>query len=495
MVQTLLIPIAVLLLFLIAFVLFRAALFTSREEQVEAVPGIDVDSRTVAEHLGRLVRCETVARSDPEKLPRKAFRTLHKELEMMYPRVHRLLEMEAVSDHSLLFTWRGSNPELKPVLLMGHQDVVPAEIGGENGWEHPPFSGEIADGFVWGRGTLDDKLCLTGVLEAVECLLQEGFKPTRTVYLAFGHDEEIDGRQGAACIADLLRQRAVELEMVLDEGGMIISGILPGVERPVAVIGIAEKGALLIELTSDAPVGHASAPPAQTAIGRLARAIARVEAHPMAARLKWFQLMFRPLASELNLGMRILLANTWLFGGILKRRLSASTSTNAMVRTTIAPTMLKGGIKENVLPGHASVAFDARLMPGDSLPQVFEHIRKVAGKDGIQVHNLYPDQSGPAGFGAREASPVTNPDGPAFQVLAWTIRQVFTDCLVAPYLVTGATDSRYFTGLCSQVLRFTPVRFGKDDIARVHGVNERLSVKACGDLVRFYRQLLLNAAG
>ncbi|MDD5371116.1 MAG: M20 family peptidase [Anaerolineaceae bacterium] len=499
--QILLIPLAVALLFLVAFLLFRTALFTSSEEPVEPVTAVDVDSRLMAEHLARLIRCETVASLDPEKLPKKAFRTLHKELELMYPRVHRLMDIEVVSDYSLLYTWHGADLDLKPILLMGHQDVVPADVEATGGWEHPPFSGEIADGFVWGRGTLDDKFCLTGILEAAERLLQDGFKPARTIYLAFGHDEETGGRRGAACIAAMLAERQVEIELVLDEGGMLTSGILPGVEKTIALIGVAEKGDLLLELRAEAQAGHSSAPPQETAIGKLARAITRLSTHPMHARLDGIYQMFAPLASELPLQWRFILANRWLFGGLLKRQFERAASTNAMIRTTLVPTMLKGGIKENVIPGQASAAVDARLLPGDRLPEVFDHVRKVVGSDGIQIRSLYPEPAGlggvpgTTGVGAWEASPVTDPQGTGFRMLAQTIREVYPESAVTPYVLSGATDSRYFTTLSSQVLRFAPVRFLAEDIQRVHGVNERLAVKACGDLVRFYRQFILNLAG
>ena len=501
---TYLIPALVLLLFIAAFILFRTALFSSAEEAVEPLPPADVDSHTVAEHLGRLVRCQTISWPEASRFDPEAFHELHRELISMYPRTHRVLTVEYVGQYSLLYTWQGKDPELKPVLLMSHQDVVPVEAGSEKDWEHPPFAGEIADGYVWGRGTMDVKGGITAIMESVECLLQDGFRPNRTVYLAFGHDEELSGKEGTGQIVALLQKRGVELDTVLDEGGAIVTGVIPGIERPVALVGIAEKGYISLELSCDSPGGHSSAPPAVTAIGRLSRAVHRLETHPMPARLASVRRLFSRLASDLPYPMRIGLANLWLFGGVVQRRLSATPSTNAMIRTTTAPTVIHAGVKDNILPRQASAVVNFRILPGDTVQDVVEHVRRVVADEGIKLRGFnetaLPAVSSAAApveqdWGGRATSPICDADGPAFQLLAHTVRQVFPEAAVVPALVLGATDSRYYAPICDQILRFMPVRYSQGDLGRAHGVNERLSLKNCGDMVRFYMQWVRQVAG
>jgi carboxypeptidase PM20D1 len=245
------------------------------------------------------------------------------------------LRRETVGSHSLLYTWQGSDTSLNPILLIGHLDVVPVEASTERDWLHDPFGGGIADGFIWGRGAIDNKSAVLGTLEAVEMLLAEGFQPARTVYLAYGHDEEVGGAAGAGEIAALLKARGVELQMVLDEGGMIGNGILSGISAPVALVGIAEKGFATIEVSTRVPGGHSSLPARQSAIGILSAAVARVEQSPMAARLEGpTRELFDRIGPQLPTMQRAIFANLWLTAPLVLRRLEASPTTNAMVRTT-----------------------------------------------------------------------------------------------------------------------------------------------------------------
>jgi carboxypeptidase PM20D1 len=501
--QTIIIPIVAVVLFLAAFVLFKTAMYASHEEPVEPMPALDIDSHQVAEHLGRAVRCKTVSWPDTQKVDYNTFFELHREFESMYPRVHRTLTREIIANYSLLYTWQGSNPSLAPILLMSHQDVVPVEGGSEKDWEHAPFGGEIADGFVWGRGTLDVKNGVVGALEAVETLLQEGFKPQRTVYLAFGHDEEISGPEGSVNIMRTLQSRGVRLESVIDEGGAVISGAVPGVERPVAMVGVVEKGYMNIELSVQSQGGHSSAPQPVTAIGRLSRAIERIETRQMPDHIDFVRMQFDAVASELPFGLRMLFGNLWLFGGVVKRQLAGTPNTNALIRTTTAPTIFHAGVKDNILPRQASAVVNFRLLPGDTIQSVTEHVRKTVADDEVHLHGFLAaikpgesvDPDAEVAIGGWEASPVTDTRGPVFSTLTRTIREVFPDAVVAPYLVGGATDSRYFAPICDQIMRFSPVRLQVADMERMHGVNERLSVKGCGDMVRFFHRWIQVCAG
>ena len=274
-----LLPMRLLLLPATAFVLLAGFTLahTARYESVQpsVAPAERVAiSEGAAERLAGSLRIPTVSAEEPAAFDAEAFRTLHSYLQSAFPRVHAELRREEVGTHSLLYTWQGSNLSLKPILLAGHLDVVPVEQGK---WQQPPFSGRIADGFIWGRGAIDNKSAVVGMLEAVEMLLSEGFRPARTLYLAYGHDEEVGGTGGAHEIAARLKHRGVELEMVLDEGGVIADGIFPAVSKPIALVGIGEKGFVTLELSTDVPGGHSSLPPRQSAVGILSSTIAKLE--------------------------------------------------------------------------------------------------------------------------------------------------------------------------------------------------------------------------
>jgi carboxypeptidase PM20D1 len=403
--------------------------------------------------------------------------------------VHATLTREIVNDYSLLYTWKGTDTNLKPILLLAHMDVVPVDSGTENKWTHPPFAGRISDGYIWGRGTMDDKVSVLGILEAVEELLEGGFQPRRTVYLAFGHDEEVGGKQGAAKIATLLKSRGVELEYTLDEGYAITDGILPGIVAPVAMIGIAEKGYLTLTLTVEEAkandgCGHSSMPPPHTTIGILSIAIQKLEANQMPARItKPVRDLFDYTGPKMNIVSRTAAANLWLFGPVVKYLFAQKPSTNALIRTTTAVTMIKGGTKENVLPCKAEAVVNFRLLPGDSANGVIEHVRRTISDPKVEVRQLRR---------AWEASPVSDTASPRFETLQQTIHQVFPDVVVAPSLTIGGTDTKYYASLSDASFRFLPLWVKPEDTKRIHGTNERVTVDNYTDIIRFYAQLIRN---
>lgn len=484
---TILIILLVLLIFVFAFILLRTAPFLRASEPVAPVELPVVEPEFVAGHLAEAVRCETIARKEEESADLSAFRELRRVLESLYPRVHASLEREIISDASLLYTWRGTNPELKPVLFAAHLDVVPADPATLDQWEHPPFAGIVADDYVWGRGTQDDKCSVIGLLEAAELLLRDNFRPERTIYFAFGQDEEISGNKGAVKIAAMLAERGEELEAVLDEGSGITQGVLPGVDIPVALIGIAEKGAVSLHVRAEAKPGHSSQPGRTTAIGILAKAITRIEANPLPARLDFIRIVYSALGAAVKPVTQAKFANTWLFGKSLKRKFGASPNTNAHIRTTTAVTMVNGGVKENLLPASAEAVVNYRLLPGDSIEDIAEYTRLVIDDKRVTVY--YDEQK------AREASTLTSPTGSAFQTLAVAIRQVFPGSEAAPNLVLGGTDARNYANLSDQILRFTPLLTTSDDMGRVHGINERVHVGSLARLVQFYMHLFKIWAG
>ena len=364
-------------------------------------------------------------------------------------------------------------------------DVVPADSAAEKSWSYPPFSGQIADNYIWGRGAMDDKVNVLGILEAAEYLLNTGFRPQRTIYFAFGHDEEIGGNGGAAKIAEVLRSRRVELDYVLDEGGNIVEGIIPDVAAPVALIGIAEKGYLSLELKIETPGGHASIPPAHTAIGILSSAIDKLERSPFPSRLTPpVRQMFEFLGPEMPWQKKIVLANLWLFDPLLRYRLAKSPLTNAAIRTTQAATVFNAGVKENVLATSAQAIVNVRILPGDTISQVIDRTRQVINNAEIKIAPLAIRS---------EPSPVSDAESDAFKLLHRTIRQVAPGVLVAPSLLVATTDSRHYAKLTRNVFRFLPITLGPDDARRFHGIDERISLDDYERCVQFYVQLMRNS--
>ncbi|MBU7016029.1 MAG: M20 family peptidase [Theionarchaea archaeon] len=470
---------------LILGVLVRTLQFTSKQVQVDPVVDIPVD-KEVGSHLSKAIHFKTVSYQEPEKFDRNEFFGLHTFLEKTFPKVHAALTKEVVNECSLLYTWKGTNPDINPILLMAHLDVVPVEPGTENEWSHPAFQGKIQDGYIWGRGTMDIKCGVLGILEAVEALLGEGFTPSRTIYLAFGHDEEVGGHNGASHIAALLTSRNISLEYVLDEGGSITIGIIPGISAPTALIGIAEKGYVSLELTVETEGGHSSMPPPDTGIGILSKAIASLEKGQMPEGLQGVvKQMFNYVGPEMDFTRRMAFANTWLFGWLIKRQLRKSPETHAMIRTTTAPTIIEGGAKENILPKKVKAVINFRILPGDTIKDVVDHVRSITQDHTVKVHTV--------GQGW-EPSPVSDILSPSFQALEKTIRQIFPNTLVAPYLVSGATDSRHYAVLTKNVFKFVPVVAYSEDLKRVHGVNERISLKNYEQCVMFYNQLIRNSS-
>jgi carboxypeptidase PM20D1 len=477
--------VAVALILLAAVVLIRTAAVESRQLAVAPAPPVAVDAEAAASRLAGAVRIPTVSYAEPAARDDEPFTAFHAYLAESFPVVHRTLRVERIDGLSLLYTWPGSDPGLPHLLLTAHQDVVPVEPGTETYWTHPPYAGVVADGFVWGRGTLDNKGGVLGILEAVEMLVAEGFRPQRTVLLAFGHDEEVGGA-GAQAIAALLQQRGVRLGLVLDEGGVIAHGMVPGLAAPVALVGTAEKGYLSLMLEVRQEGGHSSMPPRETAVGTLSAAVARVSSRPFPAALRGATRdMFAYLGPEMPFPQRMAFANTWLFGPLIRRQLAAAPSTDAALRTTTAPTMLEGSPKDNVLPIRAHGVINFRILPGETVETVTDRVRRTIDdpRVALSVH----------GFGS-DPSPVSPSDDATFALLHRTIREVFPDVLVAPYLVLGATDARHYAGLGEHVYRFLPVRADSEDLSRIHGTDERVSIRDHAEGIRFFRRLILNFA-
>ncbi len=487
MVKKILLALLALVVVLTAVVVVRTLRFHSQQIGVQPATGLTVDTSAAAERLAGALRFRTISYQDSTQFDAAEFRRFQAYLEKAFPQTHATLSREPVGTFGLLYRWAGSDPTLAPIVLMAHQDVVPVEPGTESTWTYPPFDGRIADGYVWGRGAMDDKGNLLAELEAIETLLSQGAVPRRTVYLASGYDEEVGGRNGAAAIAKLLASRSVHPQFVVDEGGAMATGLVPGVAGPVALVGVAEKGYLTLDLSVQVEGGHSSMPPRQTAVGILSAAIDELEEHPVPGGIRGpTEQMFAYLGPEMPFGMRLFFANRWLFGGLLAGRFGASPPGNAMLRTTTAPTIFSAGVKENVLPSTARAVVNFRLLQGDSIAGIVDYVRRTIGDPRVKVEI-------PPTFKA-EPSPVSPVESEEFRLLARTIREVVPAAIVVPWLVVGGTDSRYFATLTPNVYRFSASPIGPGDAERAHGTNERMSVDGYAQNVKFYLQLIRNAA-
>jgi carboxypeptidase PM20D1 len=444
-----------------------------------------VASDRAAANLSRALQIQTISFQDPAQVDAGAFKAFHTFLEQTFPLIHKNLTREVVNNLGLLYTWKGSDPAAKPIIFLAHQDVVPIAPGTMQDWTYPPFEGRIADGFIWGRGSMDCKGFLMAVMEAVEGLLAQGYQPRRTVYLCFGQDEEVGGELGAVKIAAVLKSRGVFAEYIIDEGGMIVDGKIMGIAKPLAMVGIAEKGYVTLELKVKSPGGHSSMPPRESAIGILAAAIERLEKHPFPARISTVpEMTLVNLAPELPPALKMAIKNRWLFGGLIKKELLKNAATAAMLRTTTAPTIIAAGSKENVLPQEAKAAVNFRLLPGDGIDYVVARVTKIIDDPRVTVT--------PIGE-RREASKISATKSEGYQVLQRTIAELFPEVAITPFLVLGGTDERHYDEISDSLYRFAPLRTAQEDQERAHGTNERVSLDNYQELIKFYTQMVKNS--
>lgn len=468
-----------ILLLTTVYVVVRTILFQRGQGSVKPFTAITVNTSQVAEHLAAAIRCPTAPLDDTGTPDPDAFRQLHKMLADTYPLVHQQLQHEVMNEYSLLYTWPGSQPDLEPVMLMAHQDVVSAP---PEGWTHPPFAGDIADGFIWGRGTLDIKNQLISIMAAAEILLQQGYQPERTILFGLGHDEETGGVNGCKIMGELFKERGIRLAGIVDEGGGIIAGMAPGVRGPVALIGVSEKGYLTVEFTVKGSPGHSSTPPPQTAIGILAQAIARLENHPMPTRLRRLRSLYHGIGRAAPIYIQVAFANVWLFSPLLKRWLVPNPEINASMRTTTAVTIIQGGIEDNTVPAEAKAIVNFRLLPGDTIADVLQHIKKVVRDERVQFSPV------PGKF--NEALPVSAHTTTAYNGLKQVIRQVFDNPPVAPFVMLGGTDCQHFVPVCDHIYRFTSLLMDESFRGLEHGIDERIPVEGMARMVTFYAQLM-----
>ena len=472
---------------LIAVIAYRTATYAPPTQTVspavDLAPDARIDVARAAQHLAEAVRIRTVSHQDAKDNDWAEWDRLHAWLAATYPAAHAAMTREVVAGHTLVYTWRGADPSLPPIVLMAHHDVVPVTPGTEQDWSHPPFDGVIADGAVWGRGSIDDKGSMIGLFEGIESLVTSGFVPHRTVYVVSGHDEEAGGT-GAQAAAQLLQSRGVHAEFVLDEGLAVIADF-PLLGRPVALIGIAEKGYATLRVTAPAAGGHSSAPPPETGVEVLARAVLAITGKAFPLEFKGPAAdMVRALAPDAPLLVRVAVANEWLFRPLLVRQIAATAAGAATLHTTIAPTMLRGSPKENVLPQDAAAWINYRIAPGLTADDVMR--RATEATNGLGVTLAW---EGPA----YDPSSVSSSTSQAYRVIA-ELASGEERTPVAPGLVTATTDSRHMVGLAEDIYRFQPIVASIGDLQMIHGTNEHMTMDNLRRTARFYARLIATVA-
>lgn len=457
---------------LIAILLFNTLSLGSKQVASKPFKKMNVPGN-VYTNLSKAIQYPTISYSEDAIPDSTAFNGFHRFLAETFPLVHENLSLEKINEYSLLYTWKGSDSSKKPIILMSHQDVVPVDQPTLSDWEAGPFEGKITATDIIGRGTLDDKGSLMALLESVEQLLKESFVPSQTIYLAFGHDEEVGGANGASQIAKLLRERGVKASMTLDEGGFLADGLVPGIDKTVAIVNLAEKGFASFRLIVETKGGHSSAPPKENTIGMLAQAIVDLEANQLPYKLVApinHQLEY--MGAELPFLKKVAFANPWLFKKPILEALNA--------HTTTAATIIDGGVKNNVIPTVAEATINFRILPGETIETVKKHIINTIS-DKIRVE--------PVGF-LTNPSPVSKIDSDAYRALEKTIRSVFPESVVVPGLVGGGTDARYFYEVSDDVYRFYPIRLAPDSMTRFHGIDEKISKENYQEIIEFTYQLI-----
>lgn len=443
-------------------------------KQVASENLVDIDlPEDIFQNLSKGLQYKTISFNEEAIPDSTAFFGFHRFLRETFPLTHAKLSLDKINSYSLLYTWEGSNPSKKPIILMSHQDVVPVDQPTLDNWEAGPFDGVITDTDIIGRGTLDDKGTLIGLLEAVEKLLEESFVPLQTIYLAFGHDEEVGGSNGAAQIANHLKAKGVNAAMALDEGGFLAENLIPGINSPVAMVNLAEKGFASFRLIVETKGGHSSAPPKENTIGMLAQAIVDLENNQLPYKLvKPVDSNLEYLGAELPFFKKLAFANPWLFEKPILEALNA--------HTTTAPTIIDGGLKNNVIPTVAEATINFRILPGETIESVKKHIENTIS-DKIKVE--------PVGF-LTNPSPVSSIDSEAYKNLEKTIRDMFPNSIVVPGLVGGGTDARYFYDISDDVYRFYPIRMGPEGLSRFHGIDEKISKENYKEIIKFSYHLI-----
>ena len=469
--------IPIIIIGFIAIICIRVALFNPKTSTRSESREVNFDEELAINALQQMIECKTISDRDKSLEDDAEFDKFQALLPMLFPLLHKTCTLEHIGKRGLLYHLKGKSDQ-SPTVYMAHYDVVPAD---DAAWQHPPFEALRENGEIWGRGTLDTKGTLCSALVAIETLLKDGFVPANDIYFAFGGDEEIMGFDAPA-IVDALYERGIHPALVLDEGGAIVENVFPGVTSPCALIGTAEKGMINLEFSAKSSGGHASAPPPHTIVGLLAQAVTRIENKPFPAHLSPpVAEMFDTLGRHSSFVYKLIFANLWCFKGVLNTLCKKTGGEmNALMRTTCAFTKMSGGTALNVLASNASVNANLRLMNPDTTDSAKQYIENVVNDKNIQINVI--DSNNPSPY-----SP-SNSDG--YARVRSAINQTWPEAIVSPYLMVACSDSRHFTKISDNVLRFSAMELSNEDRKRIHGHDERIKETTFFDAIRFYLRII-----
>ena len=462
---------------LLAVILIRTALFRPKAQPETKAEAVSFNRDKAISALAELIKCKTISYNDPALEDDAEFLKLDALLPTLYPRVFDVCSVRHLPDRALLLRWPGKS-EKDPTVLMAHYDVVPVN---EDQWEKPPFEAIIEDGVLWGRGALDTKVTLNGILYAANSLIGKGFRPANDIYFAFSGGEEVNGK-GAANIVQYFVDHHIQPALVVDEGGAVVENVFPGVKAPCGLIGIAEKGMINAQLSTRSSGGHASAPKPHTPVGVLSQACVRLESKPFKAHIQGpAAQMFHVLGCHSTFLYRMIFANLWCFGWVLDLLGKKSGGEmNALMRTTVAFTQMEGSSARNVIPPEAKMVANMRLNPSDSVSSALHYLHKVVGDDSVTITALE----------ANEPSPVSETDCPAWDKVATAVSQTWPGCIVAPYLMVQCSDSRHYRDLSNHVYRFSAMDLTAEERSTIHGHNERIRLDCACRAVEFFQRLI-----
>lgn len=441
----------------------------------------DINSEKAVSDLSKALQYETIYSYDKSKVNESEFIKMHNFLDSEFPNIRNKLSKEIINKYSLLYKWEGED-DSEAIILLAHMDVVGGNEKTDADWNEPIFSGAVTDEYIYGRGALDIKGQLISIFESVDQLVKEGYVPKKTVYIAVGHDEELGGNEGNKEIVKRIQKEGKKINAVLDEGGYIVKGIVPKVDKPVALVGVAEKGSVTLKISGNGKGGHSSMPENNTAISTVSSAVAKLKKSPFKKEIISVTGEFLDnTAPMMPFISRLGIYNRGIFKPIITNMLSDSGSTNALITTTIAPTIIHGGEEYNVIPDNCEVVINFRILPGESVDSVKDQVSEYLKSENVTVE-LYGSYW--------NSSKISDYNNESYKILQKTINKNFEDTMVAPYLVVGCTDSRYYQDICDNIYRFTPLVLEKDDLQRIHGVNERLSKDGYIKMIDFYYDLI-----
>ena len=475
----------ILRLFLLAaFLVLIGILVFNTPKQSQPANGNSIEpipaaGDSAAWHLSRALQIKTVSKGDTLPIDTAEFVAFRQFLESSYPLIHRQLQRQIFNEFSYLYRWKGKDSSLAPWVLMAHTDVVPVEAAVEKNWSVPSFSGAIKNDTIWGRGAVDDKSSVIAIMEAIENLLQLGFIPERTIYIALGHDEEVAGRRGARVISDWMREQKIRPAFVLDEGGQIDTEHFKELGRPVAIIATGEKGYTNIDLSVELPGGHSSMPAKETAIDILNKAVVAVREKQIPGSITpVVEEMIRRTTAPGPFLKRMVTHNLWLTEPLVKMEMEKSKETNALIHTTLVPTIVQGGIKDNVIPSTAKATFNSRILQGQSSDDVLAFVKKAVNDERVLIKKQTKS--------LMEPSSITPFRDPSFLQLERIIKNSVPNVIVSPFLMIGASDSRYFRDFSEAVLNFSAIQ----NMKGFHGIDERIGIKDLDRMIWFYQELL-----